>query len=251
MNSSVILTLANSIQNQQPAVLAIVVETQGASPVKVGAKIMLLPDGTTAGTVGGGKLEAAILKDAQAALADGMPKLTHYRLTEQGEDAVGTLCGGEVSVFIQPFLPPAQLIIVGGGHIGRLLKIMGETAGFEVVVVDVEASRATVPELESVTLAEEAFFVLITTDHVSDEAALRYALTTPARFIGMIGSRAKCRTILDHLKADGITDDSLQRVYAPIGLNLGGPSPEEIAVAILAEVITVRRGGTGSIRSRE
>ena len=251
MNQNPIVRLSEAVQNKQPAVLGTVVEVKGASPAKAGAQIILLSDGATVGTVGGGKLEAAILKDAQAALADGMPKLSHYKLTEQGEDAVGTLCGGEVSVFIQPFLPPAQLIIVGGGHIGRPLKIMGEAAGFEVIVVDVEAGRATMPELESVTLAEEAFFVLITTDHVSDEAALRYALTTPTRYIGMIGSRAKCRTILDHLKADGITDDSLQRVYAPIGLNLGGPSPEEITVAILAEVITVRRGGTGGIRSRE
>ena len=144
-----------------------------------------------------------------------------------------------------------DLIIVGGGHIGRPLQIMSEAVGFDVIVVDLEAGRATMPEMEAVLLTEDSYVVLITTDHVSDEAALRYALTTPAGYIGMIGSRHKCHTILNHLKADGITDDSLQRVYAPIGLNLGGPSPEEIAVAILAEVIAVRRGGTGEIRSRQ
>ena len=92
--------------------------------------------------------------------------------------------------------------------------------------------------------------MLITTDHVSDEAALRRAISSPARYIGMIGSRAKCQTILDHLRVDGVTAEALDRVYAPIGLELGGTSPQEIAVAILAEIIAVRRGGRGAFRSR-
>jgi xanthine dehydrogenase accessory factor len=248
--SQAILSLSMAITNKQPAVLATVVEVKGASPAKIGAQITLLDDASTVGTVGGGKLEATILKDAKAAQADGLPKLTHYKLAEQGEDAVGTLCGGEVSVFIQPFLPPPQLIIVGGGHIGHPLKVIGETAGFDVIVVDVETGRADVLGLDPDHLTAESYIVLITTDHVSDEAALRQVITSPARYIGMIGSRAKCRTILDHLKVDGISDDSLQRVYAPIGLDLGGSSPEEIAVAILAEVIAVRRGGKRDSRSR-
>ena len=237
-------TLSEAIQKKKPAVLATVVEVKGASPVKVGAQIVLLAEGETAGNVEGGNLEKAILADAHQAMLDGKPLLKHYGLTETGSDAVGMLCGGEVCVFIQPFLPPAQLIIVGGGHIGRPLKTMGEAAGFEVLVVDVVPGRADIPELGAVTLGADSHIVLITTDHVSDEAALRIALRSPARYIGMIGSRAKCGVILDHLKADGIMADSLQRVYAPIGLNLGGPSPVEIAVAILAEVIAVRRGAS-------
>ena len=175
-----ILALSEAITNKNPSVLATVIEIKGASPAKVGAQIILTSDGATAGTVGGGKLEAAVLKDAQSAFLDGVPKLTHYSLAEQGEDAVGTLCGGEVRVFIQPFLPPAQLIIVGGGHIGRPLKIMGEAAGYEVIVVDVDAGRATMPELEAIPVTEASYIILITTDHISDEAALRYAVTTPA-----------------------------------------------------------------------
>ena len=244
-----ILVLAEAIQKKQPAALATVVEVNGASPAKVSAQIVLLDDGTTAGTVGGGNLEAAILADARQALLDDIPLLKHYRLTEKGTDAVGTLCGGEVRVFLQPFLPPPQLIIVGGGHIGRPLKAMGEAAGFDVLVVDVEPGRADIPELGSVPLRSDSYVVLITTDHVSDEAALRIALRSPARYVGMIGSRAKCGTILVHLKADGVSTDALQRVYAPIGLNLGGPTPEEIAVAILAEVIAVRRGAKIASRS--
>ena len=250
MEQNTIVKLADAIQSKQLAVLATVVEVKGASPAKVGAQIVLLSDGMTVGTVGGGKLESSILTDAQAALGEGQPRLAHYALTEEGPQAIGTLCGGEVTVFIQPFLPPPQLIILGGGHIGRPLKVMGEAAGFDVIVVDVEPGRADIPELESVQLTTDSFIVLITTDHVSDEAALRQVIASPVRYIGMIGSRHKCQIILDHLRQDGVSEEALGRVYAPIGLDLGGPTPEEIAVAILAEVIIVRRGGKGSSRSR-
>ena len=243
-------TLAQAIQQKQPAVLATVVEVKGASPAKVGAQVVLLADGTTMGTAGGGKLEAAILADAQAALTDGQPRLSYYRLAEEGPDAVGVLCGGEVRAFVQPYLPPAKLVIVGGGHIGKPLELMGEAAGFDVVVVDVEAGRAAVSGLAAVALTADSYVVLITTDHVSDEAALRQVIMSPARYIGMIGSRAKCRTILDHLRADGFGEEALACVYAPLGLDLGGPEPQEIAVAILAEIIAVRRGASGVMRSR-
>jgi len=245
-----ITRLAEAIQTQQPVVLATVIEVNGASPAKVGAQIVLLDDGTTVGTVGGGKLEASILQDAHASLSDGQPRLTHYTLAEEGPDAIGTLCGGEVRVFIQPYLPASKLIIVGGGHIGQPLQVMGEAAGFNVIVVDAEPGLATVSGLEALVLDHDSYVVLITTDHVSDEAALRQVIGSPARYIGMIGSRAKCQTILEHLRADGHTEDHLARVYAPIGLDLGGTSPQEIAVAILAEVIAVRRGGRGKFRSR-
>ena len=127
---------------------------------------------------------------------------------------------------------------------------MGEAAGFDILIVDVEPGRADIPGLKSVQLTADSFVVLITTDHISDEAALRIALHSPVRYIGMIGSHAKCQTILGHLRADGINEKALTRVYAPIGLDLGGPTPEEIAVSILAEIIAVRRGGSRNVRSR-
>ena len=242
--------LAEAIQQQQPAVLATVIEIRGASPAKVGAQIVLLADGTTVGTAGGGKLEASILTDAQEAQSSGQPRLTHYVLAEEGQDAIGTLCGGEVRVFIQPYVPAPKMIIVGGGHIGRPLQVMGEAAGFKVMVVDVEPGSANVSGLDAIALNQDSNVVLITTDHISDEAALRQVITSPIRYVGMIGSRAKCQTILDHLRADGISAEALDRVYAPIALELGGTTPREIAVAILAEIIAVRRGGRGAFRSR-
>jgi xanthine dehydrogenase accessory factor len=239
--SNVIQALAQAIQNKRPVVLATIVDVKGASPAKVGAQLVLLPDGETAGTVGGGKLESEIIKIARQALETKTPGLHHLALQEEGPNAIGTLCGGEVTVFVQAYFPRPQLVIVGGGHVGRPLKVMGEAASFDVVVVDVAAGEDQVPELEQVALTEDSFVVLITTDHISDEAALRIAIKTPAPYIGMIGSLAKCRTILDHLKADGFTENDLERVYAPIGFDLGGTSPQEIAVAILAEIIACRQ----------
>ena len=119
-----------------------------------------------------------------------------------------------------------------------------------VPVIEVEAGGVTVPARKPPSPPADSYVVLITTDHVSDEAALRHVITSPVRYIGLIGSRHKCQTILDHLRADGYTDDQLARVYAPIGLDLGGTTPQEIAVAILAEIIAVRRGGRGAFRSR-
>jgi xanthine dehydrogenase accessory factor len=248
-----IVELAEAMQQKHAAVLATVVESKGASPAKVGAQIVLLPGGNTAGTVGGGKLESSILEDCSAALQTGIAGLHHYRLAENGQDAIGTLCGGEVTVFVQPYFPLPQLVIVGGGHIGRPMKVMGEAAGFDVCVVDVEAGRADVPEMAKVNLTSNSYVILITTDHVSDEAALRIALKSPAPYIGMIGSLSKCNTILGHLLADGFSMETLERVYAPIGLDLGCTSPQEIAVAILAEVIGVRWkkiAGTAPVKTR-
>jgi len=246
-----IMALVQSLEAKQPATLATVIEVKGASPAQVGAKLLLRADDTTAGTVGGGKLEEVILAECRKARAEGQPRIAHYALAETGAEAIGTLCGGDVRVFIEPYNPPPKLVIVGGGHVGRPLKVMGETVGFEVIVVDVEPGRATVPELDAVTLNEDSYVVLITTDHVSDEAALRQVITSPARYIGMIGSRAKCQTIVEHLVADGFTEQQLARVYAPIGLDLGGPTPQEIALAILAEIVAVRRGGSGRPRSHQ
>jgi xanthine dehydrogenase accessory factor len=192
-----IAALAQAIEAKQAAALATVIEVSGASPAKVGAKLLLRADGTTAGTVGGGRLEEVVIAECRKAIADGQARIAHYALTEQGENALGMLCGGDVRVFIEPYNPPPKLVIVGGGNIGRPLKMIGETVGFEVIVVDVEPGRATVPGLDAVTLNEDSYVVLITTDHVSDEAALRQVVASPARYIGMIGSRSKCKTILD------------------------------------------------------
>jgi xanthine dehydrogenase accessory factor len=243
--SKVIAALAQAIEAEQAAVLVTVIEVNGASPAKAGAQLVLLHDGKTIGTVGGGNLEAAILADAHVAFQSGEPRLAHYALRPEGPDAVGALCGGELRVFLQPYRPAPSLVIVGGGHIGQPLQAMAAAAGFRVSIVDIEAGRADTQELEAVSFTEDSYAVLITTDYLSDETALRYVLTTPARYIGMIGSQAKCQTILNNLRAAGFDEQSLGRISAPIGLDLGGPTPGEIALAILAEIVAIRRSRLG------
>jgi xanthine dehydrogenase accessory factor len=245
----VLLELTIAVENRQPVVLATIVEAQGASPARPGFKLLVRPDGTWLGNVGGGELEARVRQAAQEALAASQPCILHYSLREEGPDAIGMLCGGEVTVFIEPYLPKPVLLVVGGGHIGRPLVELGRIVGYEVHVVDVRPERADQPQLAPETITPDTYVVLITEDHVTDEQALRTTLATPAAYIGMIGSRRKVGAIVAHLRADGFTVEQLARVRAPIGLDLGGHGPAEIALAILAEIELVRHGGSGQPRS--
>jgi xanthine dehydrogenase accessory factor len=230
--------------------LATVVDVQGASPARSGFKLLVRGDGSALGNVGGGALEQRVREDAVAALADGRPRLAHYRLTEAGQDALGMLCGGEVTVFIEPFLPKPVLLIVGGGHIGRPLAELARVVSYDVQVVDVRPERGDRPHFDPAVITDRTYVVLITEDHVTDEAALRQALPTPAPYIGMIGSLRKIGIILEHLRVEGASAETLARVRAPIGLDTGGREPAEIALAILAEIECVRHGGSGQPRSR-
>ncbi|MCX6028828.1 MAG: XdhC family protein [Chloroflexi bacterium] len=242
--------LQSEISHGQPVALATVVDVHGASPAQVGFKLLARGDGSWLGNVGGGALEQRVRQEAAAVLADGQPRLVHYRLTESGEDALGMLCGGEVTVFIEPYLPRPTLLIVGGGHIGRPLAELGRVVGYDVQVVDMRPDRGDRPQFDPDAVTAATYVVLITEDHVTDEAALRQALSTPAPYIGMIGSLRKVGAILEHLRAEGFSEAQWARVHAPIGLDLGGRQPAEIALAILAEVECVRHGGSGQPRSR-
>jgi xanthine dehydrogenase accessory factor len=246
----VLRELAAAVEQQQPVALATVVHVEGASPAQLGFKLLVRADGSWLGNVGGGELEARIRQAALEALGHGCPRAEHFSLRERGADAIGTLCGGEVTVFIEPYLPRPVLLIVGGGHIGRPLAELGRVVGYDVQVVDARPERADRPQLAPEAITAQTYVVLITEDHASDERALRQVLPSPAAYIGMIGSRRKIGAIFGHLQAEGFSAEQLQRVRAPIGLDLGGRQPAEIALAILAEIELVRHGGSGQPRSR-
>lgn len=241
----IIETLAQCLESNEPVALATVVEVKGASPAQVGFKLLVRPDGSVVGNIGGGTLEQRVRTEAMAALAEGKSRLLHYTLREKGPDAVGMVCGGEATVFIEVYQPAPVLLIVGGGHIGRPLAEMARLVGFNVQVVDVRPDRATTPQLDPTTITPWTYVVVITESHITDEQALRQVLDTPAAYLGMIGSRRKVGIIFDHLRAEGVPEERIARVHAPIGLDLGGRSPAEIALAILAEIVQVRYGGTG------
>jgi xanthine dehydrogenase accessory factor len=237
----ILKALTSDLEHNLPVALATITQVQGASPAALGMKILVHPDGSAIGNVGGGLLEEAILKDALAALCDGRSRLTHYALREEGENAVGVLCGGEVQVFIEVFMPKPTLLIVGGGHVGRPLAEMARLLNYEVNLADVHPERGQ--PFDPATLTANTFVVIVTEDAVSDEAVLREALPTPASYLGMIGSRRKCQIVLDHLRAENVDEGLLARVHAPVGLNLGGRQPAEVALAILAEIEMVRHRG--------
>lgn len=242
---AVLRALEEAIARREPAVLATVVEVRGASPAQPGFKLLLRADGSYVGNVGGGPLEQEVLRQAGEVLHQGQTRLVHYSLREEGKDALGMLCGGDVTVFLEPFLPKPILLIVGGGHIGRPLAEMARIVGYEVQVVDVRPERGDRKQLDPSAITDSTYVVLITENHETDEAALRQVVGTPAAYIGMIGSRRKVNIIFEHLRADGFREEDLRRVRAPIGLDLGGRLPAEIALAILAEIECVRHGGSG------
>jgi xanthine dehydrogenase accessory factor len=191
-------------------------------------------------------------------IKQGKPKRLHFSLTAKGAGELGMICGGDTDVFIEPILTLSTLYIFGGGHIALALTKMGKLCGFKIAVIDDRAEFASAerfPEAE-VILAEDftksfarlkidksSYIVIVTHGHKHDEVVLEQAVGTPAKYIGMIGSKTKNETIFSHLRDRGISKEQLDRVHAPIGLEIGAQTPEEIAVSILAELIKVRRSG--------
>jgi xanthine dehydrogenase accessory factor len=240
----------------EEAALVTVVSASGSTPREEGAKMLVKPDGSIIGTIGGGSLEAQIIKEAVKVIKQGKPKRLHRSLTAKEAGEEGMICGGDLEVFIEPILTPPALYIFGGGHIALALTRMGKLCGFNIAVVDDRAEFASAerfPEADTllagdfpksfpkIKIDNSSYIVIVTHGHQHDEVVLEWAVGTPAKYIGMIGSKTKNETIYSHLLAKGISREQLDRVHAPIGLEIEAQTPEEIAVSILAEVIKVRR----------
>jgi xanthine dehydrogenase accessory factor len=238
----------------EDAAVATVIKVSGSTPREEGAKMLVYRDGRTLGTVGGGNIEKTVTGEALGVIKTGQPKKLEYKLTPQGE--LGMVCGGDTEVFIEPVTAAPRLFIFGAGHIGAPLSRMAAMTDFKVVVVDDRpeyATRERFPDamefviadfksaFEKIKVSPGSFVVIVTHGHKGDETVLEGALRTPAKYIGMIGSRTKNQAVYGHLLAKGFTQAELDRVHAPIGLNIRAQTPEEIAVAILGEMIQVRR----------
>jgi len=240
----------------EEAALVTIVSATGSTPREEGAKMLVRADGSILGTIGGGSLEAQVVEEAIKVIKQGKPKRLHMSLTAKEAEEAGMICGGELEVFIEPILTTPTLYIFGGGHISLSLAKMGKLLGFKIAVIDDRAEFAhpdRFPEAD-VLLVEEfsksfpklkidksSYIVIVTRGHQHDEIVLEWAVGTPAKYIGMIGSKTKNETIFSHLLARGISKEQLDRVHAPIGLKISAQTPEEIAVSILAEVVKVRR----------
>lgn len=241
-------------------VVATVVQAPPDGPVSVGAKLLLRQDGSSVGSLDGGALEAAVLADAREAFRRHAVQSLLYaadgtRLSRREAEGVPAY-----QVMLEMHEPPATLLIIGGGHIGKALASIGDLCGFSVVVVDDRpdyANRERFPEANRVVCGDFAevlrefpidantYIVTVTRGHKHDEISLRQVAGSAAAYVGMIGSKRRVGAVLQHLIDDGLDAEAVRRVHTPIGLDIGAETPEEIAVAIMAEVIQVRRGGSG------
>lgn len=236
--------------------LATIIGTKGSTPREVGAKMLIREDGTFLGTIGGGCLEAEVWQAAMNIIKEQRPRTIHFDLTGKQAEEGGMICGGVMDIYIEPILPAERVFVFGGGHISLFVAKMAKMVGFEVSVIDDRpqfANPERFPEANEI-LAEEFFLafpklkvnpssyvVIVTRGHAYDQEVLEWAVGTKARYIGMIGSRRKIQTVCESLVAKGISREKLEAVHAPIGLDIGALTPEEIAVAIVAELIQERR----------
>jgi len=244
--------------------LATIVDVNGSVPSYESAKMLVREDGTIIGTIGGGCVEAEVWNAAREAIRTELPKRLSFNLGQDAAYDNGLICGGQLEVFVEPVLPVPQAFIFGGGHISKSLSKVANLAGFSTVVVDNReafASRERFPEAEAVHAAEyeevfprlaiheTSFVIVVTRGHRDDMRVLRLALATPARYIAMIGSKRKVLNLVRELEKEGIPSASFDRVHAPMGLDIGAITPEEIAIAVAAEMVAVRRNAASPWRT--
>jgi len=236
--------------------VATIVNVRGSIPSFKTAKMLVRDDGSIVGTIGGGCVEAEVWQAAREVMESEKPRTLTFNLNQDPKYDTGLVCGGTLEIFVEPVLPPAPLYIFGAGHVAFNLYKVAQIAGFEVTVVDDRESysnRERFPEAKDVIAAdfeqamarlspgESSYIVITTRGHRDDMRVLRWAVQTQARYIGMIGSKRKTIEIFRQLTEEGLSPQLFERVHAPVGLDIGAGTPEEIAVAITAELIAARR----------
>jgi xanthine dehydrogenase accessory factor len=244
-------------QEDEPAALVTVIATEGSTPQKAGAKMVVYADGRIVGTIGGGCVEAEMIRRARHAIEKRRAQLAAYDLTpdQAGED--GLVCGGRMQVFIEPIEGVPTLLLFGAGHVAQPLARLAKSVGFRVEVADDRAKFANAerfPEADRIlvepfaeaaakmTLARSSYAVVVTRGHKGDADALQAVLGKGLRFVGLLGSRPKAVHVMSELEERGVGSEALAGIHVPLGVEIGAQSPEEIAVSILAELIAVRRG---------
>ena len=218
--------------------------------------MLVFSDGRQIGTIGGGCYENDAFWKAREAITSGRPSLVHYELNDDFAQENGLICGGRMDVHIDPLAPAPRLCIVGAGHVAFHLAKAARDAGFHIAIVDdrdkfanaerfpgAEVTVASIPEwLARADLSPSAYIAIVTRGHQNDLDAVRALAPRDFKYLGLIGSRAKVARIYDALREEGLPQERLQRIHAPIGLDIGAVTPAEIAISILAELIAVRRG---------
>jgi len=251
--------------NDQSGALCTIVEAKGSTPRHETSKMLVYPDGTFTGTVGGGEVESRTIAEALEALKDGKSRILRYSMVDPGRGDPG-ICGGTMEIFVEPILSKPVLVILGAGHVGKSLAHLAKWLGFRVVATDDRAELCNaeiVPEADAfypVKMAEFArqfpinyhtYLVLVTRGSNVDIEGMPELFSTPARYIGIIGSKRRWINTQKGLLEKGVTRDQLARVYSPIGIELGAETPEEISVSIMAEILAIQKGASAKSMKME
>jgi len=246
--------------------VATITNARGSIPSFQTAKMLVRDDGSIAGTIGGGCVEAEVWQAAREVMEQEKPRSLTFNLNNDPKYDTGLVCGGTLEIFIEPVLPPALLYIFGAGHVAYNVYKIATIAGFEVTVIDDResyANRERFPEareliaddFDAVTarlnLPEGSYIVIVTRGHRDDMRILRWAVNANARYLGMIGSKRKTISIYKELEKQGIAAEKFAQVHAPVGLEIGAVTPEEIAVSIVAEMIAERRRAMPNVASKK
>jgi xanthine dehydrogenase accessory factor len=252
--------LVQATENGTPSALATVISTTGSMPRHAGSKMLVYESGAIVGTVGGGAMEADVIATAQDVIQAQQAQTETYRLNSLSAGDPG-ICGGTATIFIEPVAIAPTLLVVGGGHVGKALAELGKWMGYRVILADdrpefchadyvpgldhyLVSAPADIPE--QVTITSQTYIAAVTRGLPVDQTLIPALLATPAAYIGLIGSQRRWTLTVKHLREQaGLSDAQLARVRAPIGLELEAETPKEIALSILAEIVMIRRGGTG------
>ena len=257
MNQEVFSALSEALDRGEEVALVTIVSSTGSTPQRVGAKMLVYSDGRTVGTIGGGCYENDAFWKAREALTTGRSALLHYELNDDFAQENGLVCGGQMDVHIDPLEPTPRLFIVGAGHVGWHLGRLAVDAGFRVHVVDDREKFANterfpgadaviaepIPEwLHRTEIPASAYVVVVTRGHTHDLDAMRSLAARDLKYLGLIGSRAKVSRIFARLLEEGMPQECLGHIHAPIGIDIGAVTPAEIAISIMAELVAIRRG---------
>lgn len=265
MENNLIKKLAEAVDKNKEVALVTVTDDEGSSPRGKGSMMLVDKDGNLIeGTIGGGAVEEKAKADAVACIKKGVSKSIHYVLNQdKGEDSLPMACGGNIDIFIKVFQSNKKLIIVGAGHIGFKLSKLADILGYKVTIIDEREAFVTserFPEaqelmmgdiresLEKCSIDERTSIVIVSHGHKYDQVALEAVIESESKYIGMIGSSKKVRTSFEILVDKGFSKEQMKKIHAPIGLNIGGEKPEEIALSIMAEIQAVGYGKFGEIK---
>jgi xanthine dehydrogenase accessory factor len=240
----------------QKCALATIVQVNGSIPSYESAKLLVREDGSMLGTIGGGCVEAEVWNTAREVMREERPRHMNFSLGQDAAYDNGLICGGQLSVFVEPVVPQPRVFVFGAGHISKSICKIATLAGFAAVIVDNReafANRERFPEADEI-FAEEyeevfpklpirdtSYLVIVTRGHRDDMRVMRWAVGTNAKYIAMIGSKRKVIGVVKELEKEGIPREAFEKTFSPMGLDIGAITPEEIAVSIVAEMIAMRR----------